>query len=399
MLHTLKIKVRPIDKEVRVLTIKIGVLNPNGLEISTQHALEELEKQLTNQALKVHYAFYTEGIPKADLLIGTYQKSAIIKDLTDRGLIPLPTSPEGLTIHEMEVEGRTSLWACGYDARGLDYALYELAERAGAQSLLALHNPIAEKPELAIRRVCAFFTNLALEKNRFFDPKYWEAYFSLLAKSRVNSFALIFGAPGSPLTPLFPYILEVPEHPEVMVEGLTAQDRMKNKEALYTAAAIASDYGIEFILGLQQIQAGRDRSRNRALGLTNENLESYTYLALAQLLSEAPKISGIHLRCTKESGIPLPEKNDFLLDLFLRLLSNQNKRLLLSKSDLPSETLAIIEKSGLPVEISIDYRPEGGGTLPYQPARDFYKPTFTWQEKEDELKDRPLLKLDRKSVV
>ena len=136
--------------------IKIGILNPDGLELCTQKAFAVLIDAFAQQNIKIQPCLYTEQLPQADLFIGSYKKSPVLKELVAAGKIPLPLTPEAIIIQELTINEHTALWACAYDTRGLLYVLYELAARINAQSVPALYRPACESPAFKRR---TFFTS------------------------------------------------------------------------------------------------------------------------------------------------------------------------------------------------------------------------------------------------
>ena len=61
-------------EEVLRLSVRIGILNPDGLARGTQRALEEFVKNLERQDVFVSFSLYSNRIPEADIMIGTYDK-------------------------------------------------------------------------------------------------------------------------------------------------------------------------------------------------------------------------------------------------------------------------------------------------------------------------------------
>ena len=77
--------------------------------------------------------------------------------------ISMPTGPESLALLETRASGRRALLACGADARGLVYALLELADRVRLQrepdAALKIDKPIVERPANKVRSVMRQFTS------------------------------------------------------------------------------------------------------------------------------------------------------------------------------------------------------------------------------------------------
>lgn len=274
--------------------IKIGILNPGGLELCTQKALAVLIDAFAQQNIKVQPCLYTEQLPKADLLIGSYEKSQRLRDLVAANEIPLPLTPEAILIQELTINDHTALWACGYDTRGLLYALYELAARINAQSVPALYTPAREEPTFKRRNVLHRLPLSVLKRGWTIAPDYWRSYFQMLIKNRFNSFTLALVPTGQEL--VFPYFFSVPEHAEVGPFHISEEQRLLNLQTLKTLGELAVESGLDFSLGFGHFYGGQSPLPFRGLGLNEENICSYHYLALKQLLFSCPEISGLEFQ-------------------------------------------------------------------------------------------------------
>lgn len=358
------------------MAVRIGILNPDGLTRCTQIALELLEEKFKEQRIEILYSLYTSRIPEADILVGTYEKSPLIRDLTENGRLPLEKSPESLVISEISREGKPALLVGGYDDRGLSYALYELADRVGSQSLLALYNPVAEKPFLAHREVVAVLSHADLGKKWFSAPEYWRDYFSTLARRRFNTFTLLFEDWISDLASFFPYFLAAKDFPEVRVEGLSPTERERKRKTLISIGRVAEEYGVDFHLGFRglenvEVMRGWSQERSPAKGMTAENLELYAYSALKRLIFDCPEIKGIQVRCSGKAGIKFPVEEDLLIKTIARVIAEGGNRikLKLGGMEVPAAAIKDLAGRGLPLYLaySYDYR-TGATTLPYLPT-------------------------------
>lgn len=274
--------------------IKIGILNPDGLELCTQNAFAVLRDAFAKQNIKIQPCLYTERLPQADLFIGSYKKSPVLKELVAAGKIPLPLTPEAIIIQELTINEHTALWACAYDTRGLLYVLYELAARINAQSVPALYQPVCESPAFIHRNVLHLLPLADLKNGWTITPAYWRSYFEMLIKNRFNGFTLVLAAPSP--APVFPYFLSVPEHPEVNPFHIPDELRSTNLQTLQALGELATEAGLDFYLGFWNFYAGHPPHSFRGLGLNKENIGSYFYLALKQLLFSCPDISGLTFR-------------------------------------------------------------------------------------------------------
>jgi hypothetical protein len=128
---------------------------------------------------------------------------------------------------------------------------------------------------------------------RFHDRAYWARYLDLLARSRLNTFALLFAYESAGLfAPPYPYFFDVEGFPKVRVVELTAEEQRRNLRALNALIAQVHERGLDFTLGIWdhvyrggvQQGPGQDAANPlpwRVLGLTEDNLVDYSVAALA----------------------------------------------------------------------------------------------------------------------
>ena len=114
------------------------------------------------------------------------------------------------------------LLAAGQDARGLVYALLELADRvrnsADAGAALTLPAMVAERPANVVRSVTRLFTSDVEDKPWYNDREMWPRYLTMLAGQRFNRFNLSFGIGYDFLRAVtdayflfaYPFLLDVP---------------------------------------------------------------------------------------------------------------------------------------------------------------------------------------------
>lgn len=346
------------------MSVRIGILNPEGLARGAQRALEALVENLEKQNIFVNFCLYSNRIPEADIMIGTYNKSRLIRSLVDEGKLNLQKTQEALSIQELEFEGKNTLFVSGYDGRGLAYALYELAERVSSQSVINLVDPLSEEPALVIREIFTFFNSFALDSVWFYNPEYWETYFSLLARNRINSFTLVFGYHNTNFIPFLPHFVKLPEYDEVVVEGISQEELEKNQKALKTITETAADYGIDFYLGIWQMKFADQfyplhflEPRIWLKGLNQKNCPEYTYLALKRLIIDFPAINGFSVRRIGADENQSRMSEEFLLNTLGVVLTEngRDRRLRLLAGDFPPETIEELSSKGVPVYISTRY--------------------------------------------
>ncbi|UWZ81673.1 hypothetical protein [Occallatibacter riparius] len=219
------------------------------------------------------------------------------------------------------------------DTRGFVYALLELAERVqyGDDPLksLQLAAALQDQPANEVRGVSRYFCSELEDKPWYYDRSFWSGYLDRLVASRFNRFTMAFGLeydfPRGVTDDYFhfvyPYLVDVPEYPQVRViqvaaaDGtrlatptpLSADERAKNLDMLRFIAAETAARGLQFQLGIwthaYQWTESPD-AYHRIEGLTPENHAHYCRDALAMILRLCPEIQGLTLRVHGESGIP-----------------------------------------------------------------------------------------------
>jgi hypothetical protein len=230
--------------------------------------------------------------------------------------IPAPRLAEALALLNTAAGGRQATVACGADARGLVYALLELADRVRLRmpldAALKIDKPITERPANPVRSVMRQFNSELLDKPWFYDREMWPAYLSMLAAQRFNRFHLAFGlgyddlrqVADSYLLFLYPFLLSVPGY-NVRATNLPDAERDRNLEMLRFISEQTVARGMEFQLGvwMHGYRWPAARAQNTIEGLTAENHANYCRDALTAVLRACPAISAVALRIHGESGI------------------------------------------------------------------------------------------------
>lgn len=210
------------------------------------------------------------------------------------------------------------LLVCGSDARGLMYAVLELADRVKhsddpVQALKA-QTPVAEQPFNQVRSVARLFVSDVEDKPWFYDREMWPPYFSMLASQRFNRFHLALGIGYDSLENVvdayflfaYPFLLAVPGY-EVRAVNLTEGERDQNLGMLQFISRQAVAHGIDFQLGIwtHGYQWGPESSNANYVieGITSANHAPYCRDAMTALLKACPDISGVTLRTHAESGV------------------------------------------------------------------------------------------------
>lgn len=340
--------------------IIIRFVNREQPEESTNIALEQVKESFMRQGVTAEILFSPQEAP-ADFFIGTLNESPLLQKLAAQKRIDLLPGKESLTIQELAVNdnGPPAVVVCAADTRGLNYALYELAERIDSQPLNELTTPVTEKPFLPIREVFTFH-NFRRPQQTFFTPAYWDPYFSLLVRTRFNRFRLLLTAaekfPGLP----FPYFLDAPEFPEIRAVDAPPAVKEKNLLFLQNVSRAARRHGIDFILGLEQALPAADLPFPPfpVTGLAQGKIIPYTYAVLKELLTLCPELDGIFLRWKGASTIPVEQQIDFLLETYIRVLKENPRKagLILDAEGLAQETVAALRREEVPLALSGKYQ-------------------------------------------
>ena len=139
-------------------------------------AAEELARALTERGLSARIYSGAAQAPAADLRImaagmASPGAAAALKAAGARA----EAVPEALAL----CQGKEGVWACGHDARGLTYALLELADRARNSpdpvAALAVPKPVTERPANTIRGITRLFTSEVEDKPWYNDREMWPA--------------------------------------------------------------------------------------------------------------------------------------------------------------------------------------------------------------------------------
>ena len=296
--------------------------------------------------------------------------------------------PESLLIRKLNRDGRSVLLVTGHDARGLMYALLDVADRVGwaksAEQPFSEVRDTEEKPFTSTRALSIYTFNRAYWESRFYDEVHWARYLDVLAQNRFNSLVVIFGYEnGGFLAPCYPYFFDVPEFPGVRMVGITPEQQQRNLAALNRLIQMAHDRGVSFTVGIWDhiyrggVQGGgipgADDGTKKPVpglvwGVTGENLVPYTKAALAEFLRQVPAVDAIQFRMHDESGLKNSEQEAFWRDVFQMMKEKAPKlRLDLRAKGLPDSVIQSALEVGVPFRITTKYWMEQMG-LPFHPT-------------------------------
>jgi hypothetical protein len=288
-------------------------------EQPVQWAAEQLRDALTTRGLSAEiYQSLDEAPPKQDCVLVAGRASHRARLILDDAEISLLEAPEALVLARGKIGKRSILLAAGADARGLVYALLELADRVNfaddAVATLKKVKPASEQPANSIRSIARGFTSDVEDKSWFQDKKFWPSYLTMLAANRFNRFSLTLGlgydfASGLRDTYFYfayPFLLSVPGY-NVRAVPLPDAERDLNLKMLRFISDETAQRGLHFQLGLwtHAYQWAKSPDANYTIeGLTPETQAAYCRDALRTLLAQCPNISGVTFRVHGESGVP-----------------------------------------------------------------------------------------------
>ncbi len=265
----------------------------------------------------------------------------------------------------------------GGDERGLMYGLLEAAEQIRQTGHIA---SAQGQPATAMRGIRSFVHNESLERNGYYSKEYWNAYFAMLARSRLNRFNLVFASQTNYLAPPYPFWVQLPEFPEIKVPGLSEEQRSKNLEMLCHISQSAAEHGVDFTLGVWEHNAWgvlhypswTGFQTPTVSGISEKNIGPYSYAALKKVLHECSAIRSVQIRTNDESGIPRSQQVSFYRDYIFRALREAGRPVTLDLrgwNGAPGMNEAAAN-AGVPLRVSAKYWAEHLGR-PYQPVDTF----------------------------
>jgi hypothetical protein len=284
-----------------------------------QWAAEQLRDALIARGVAAQIYSRLDEVPSSSIcVLATGRDSQIARQLLDTANISLPDVPEALALAHGRIAKRNVMLAAGSDARGLVFALLELADRVNfsADPLAALQTvkPVSERPANSIRSISRGFNSDVEDKPWFQDKNFWPPYLTMLAANRFNRFNLTLGLGYDFVTGLrdtyfyfaYPFFLSVPGY-DVRAVPLPDTERDLNLAMLKFISDETAKRGLQFQLGLwtQGFTWRNSPDVNYTIsGLTSETQGAYCRDALRALLTQCPNITGVTLRTHGESGVP-----------------------------------------------------------------------------------------------
>ncbi len=367
------------------VTIVRDPSDPVVAAAAAQWALEQLRAAFAAQGFFVRVVSSLDDSPPGALcIVATNNRSGLGRN---SGAVLAASEPEALALSPGKVGARDLFVASGADARGLSYALTELADAVaigkGVYSALPPSadptrlKPLAESPANRIRSVMRMFVTDVEDKAWYGDRNFWTNYLDLLALQRFNRFNLAFGlgydAPtgvrDSYLYFAYPFLLSVPGY-NVAATNLPDAERDQNFAMLRFISDEAARRGLDFQLGLwtHAYKLTNSPNANHVItGLTDATLAPYARDALAIILKECPNITGVTFRIHGESGIPEGSYDLWRTVFDGCVRSGRRVELDMHAKGMDQETIDVALGTGLPVTISPKFSAEHMG-LPYHQA-------------------------------
>ena len=281
-------------------------------------AARELEEALAARGVVVKRFERAAQAPDGDVcIIAAGSTAPVARDVLQQSRVTLESTAESLALAPGKTAGKAALLACGYDVRGLTYALLELADRmrhgGDPRVALAVRKPIVERPANAVRGVKRLFTSDVEDKPWYNDREMWPEYLTMLASQRFNRFNLALGIGYDFLRNVtdayflfaYPFLLTVPGY-DVRVPQLPDAERDRNLEMLRFISEQTAARGLQFQLGIwthgyEWIDS--PRPNYTIAGLTRDTHGPYCRDAVRALLRACPAIGGVTFRIHGESGV------------------------------------------------------------------------------------------------
>ena len=379
----------PESKNPEMAVQKVFIAIDPGVSGPALHGIMKLGEELEKRGLAVsHTGAGPEEQADYYVLAGLSGSGGLAEISLKVENIEIPDSKEALAIQKTTHKGRPALILGGSDEVGLMYACLDVANKIkwtgpGEDPFLLVQN-IQEGPFLQERSVSMYTMQRSHFERFLHDESHMEAYFDLLASSRINSFVLIFGYEnGGFMAPAYPYFFDVEGFPEVQLVGTNKQQQARNSEAFRRLTEIAHERGIRVSPGFWdyiyrgEVQGGGipgaservgKRTPHLVAGVTTENLISYNKAALEKFMEVFPDIDAIQFRIHWESGLTRDETPKFWHDMFSHIKETRpDIKLDLRAKGLPDVVIEDAVKMGLNFRITTKYWMEQMG-LPFHPT-------------------------------
>ncbi len=366
--------------------LKVAILVDGADQVAesptAKWATAQLEKSLSGRGVTVKRLARFDRHAKFDLwVVASGPENALARRVAGKAGVTLPERDESLALAVGKLDGKEVLLAAGRDARGLSYALLELADRVQysneAADALKLSQPVTEEPANAVRAINRCFVSNVEDKPWYNDRLFWKSYFSMLAAQRFNRFCLSFGLAYDFTRDItdcyfhfaYPFLVAVAGY-NVRAVGLPDEERDHNLEMLRFISETAVERGLDFQLGLwthAYLWHDSPHANYTISGLTPATQAAYCRDALRTVLKACPSIGGVVIRTHGESGVP-EGSYGFWAKLFSGAADCGRKvGINLHAKGIDQRMIDVALATGLPVSVSPKYWAEHLG-LPYHQA-------------------------------
>jgi hypothetical protein len=349
---------------------------------SAKWAADQLCKVLASRGVNASTCERLEDVPPgAACIVASGSTSQIARDLLAQRGATAPSTAESLALASGTLSGRAVTLACGYDARGLVYALTELADSAAHATdpvaALTIPSSVVEKPANQVRSIMRLFSSDVEDKPWFNDRGFWERYLTMLVTNRFNRFNLALGLgydfPNHIRDAYFyfayPFLLSVPGY-DVRVPLLPDSERDSNLAMLKFIGEQCARRGLDFQLGIWTHAyewTDSPQVNYTVEGLNAQKHGAYCREAIRLLLRECPNVTGVTFRVHGESGVA-EGSYDFWRTLFEGVATcGRPVPIDMHAKGMDQPMIDLALATGLPITISPKYWAEHMG-LPYHQA-------------------------------
>jgi hypothetical protein len=353
--------------------------DPVATAVPVRWAVEQLQSALRAKGAAAEIVPQLDKAPAGNVcILVTGLGTVISREVRKSANANIADAPEALGLIPGKAGGRAVLMACGRDARGLMYALLDLADRAtlAADPVAALQfrSPVIESTPNLVRSISRFFVSDVEDTGWYNDRAMWPQYLTMLASQRFNRFALTLGI-GYDFTRqirdcyfhfAYPFLFAVPRY-DVKVSGVSNEERDRNYATLKFIAKETVARGLDFQLGLWTHAYEWTDSPNAnhiITGLNAKNHAAYCRDALQKLLTDCPEISGVTMRIHGESGVP-EQSYEFWKTVFDGVVrSGRRVEIDMHAKGMDQKMIDVALATGMPVNVSPKFWAEHMG-LPY----------------------------------
>jgi hypothetical protein len=355
-----------------------------------QWAVGQLRLAMESQKVPVRQCQRMDQVKAGELcLVAAGSMTAMARRITSDAGVVVPDAPESLAIVPGTLERREVLLAAGSDARGLSYALTEIADHVrhatDPRAALTRRMPVVEQPANAVRSIMRIFVSDIEDKSWFQDKAFWPPYLDMLASQRFNRFNLSLGIGYDFAQELrdtyfyfpYPFLMTVPGY-NVRAMGLPDTERDLNLQMLKFISEEATLRGLHFQLGLwtHAYKWINSPKANYVIeGLTAQQHGPYCRDAVCALLKACPAIAGVNFRVHGESGVA-EGSYQFWKTIFEGVVAAGRKvEIDMHAKGMDQTMIDTAVATGMPVTISPKFWAEHMG-LPYHQAniRELEKP-------------------------